>query len=102
VDKFKYLGAVFTSDGRKNKEIDTLSDKVNAVLSELHRSVVTKQELSNTTKLSVFRLVFVPILTCGHEFCVMTERVLYQQWKRDFAKSSRCGTSRQSAQLSNS
>jgi len=40
--------------------------------------VVTKLELSNTVKLSVFKLVFVLICTCGHESWVLTERVLSQ------------------------
>jgi len=33
--------------------------------------------LSNTAKLSVFKWVFVPILTFDHEFLVMTERILF-------------------------
>jgi len=36
------------------EEIDTRICKANAVLRELYRSVVTKWELSNTTKLSGF------------------------------------------------
>ena len=67
VETFKCLGMVFTSDGSRNKEIDTRIGRANAVLRELYFSVVTKRELSKTTKLSVFKSVFVPILTCGHE-----------------------------------
>ena len=52
--------------------------KANAVLREFYRSVVRKRELSNTAKLSVFKLVFVPILTYGHESWAMTERILTQ------------------------
>jgi len=73
VEKFKYLGVVFTSDGRRKEEIDKWIGKANAVLRELYRSVVTKQELSKTAKLSVFKSVFVPILTFGHESWVVTE-----------------------------
>ena len=51
------------SDGRRNKEIDSGIGKVNAVLCELYRSVVTKWVLSNTAKLSVLKSVFVPTLT---------------------------------------
>jgi len=55
VEKFKYLGVVFTSNGRRSEEIDTRIGKaINAVLRELYRSVVTKRELSITAKLSVF------------------------------------------------
>jgi len=67
VRKFKYLAAVFTSDGRRSKEIDTRIGKANAALLELFRPVVTKRELSDTQTHSVFKAVFVPILTCGHE-----------------------------------
>jgi len=72
VEKFVYLGMVFTSDARQKNEVDKRISKANAVLRELQRSVVTKQELSNTAKLSVLKSVFVPILTYGHESRVMT------------------------------
>jgi len=49
------------------KAIDTRIGKANTVLHELYRSMVTKRELLNTTKLSVFKLVFVLIFTYGHE-----------------------------------
>ena len=62
VEKFKYFEVVFTSDGRRNKEIDTRIGKTNAVLRELYRSVVAKRELWNTAKLIVFTSVFIPVL----------------------------------------
>ena len=67
VETFKYLGVVFTSDGSRNKGIDTRIGKANAVLRELYCFVVTKRALSRNARLSVFKWVFVPILTCGHE-----------------------------------
>jgi len=59
-------------------EVDTRIGEVKSVLRELYRSVVTKRELSNTAELSVFKSVFVPILTYGHESWVMIERILSQ------------------------
>ena len=44
----------------------------------LHRSVVLKRELSRKVKLSGFKSIFVPILTYGRGFWVMTERVRSQ------------------------
>ena len=66
----------------------------NAVLRELYRSVVTKRELSNTAELSVFKSVFVPILTYGDESWVMTEKIISGASGRDgiFAKSPRHNT----------
>ena len=67
METFKYLGVVSTSDESRNKGIDTRIGKKNAVLRELCCSVMTKRGLSKNAKLTVFELVFVPILTCGHE-----------------------------------
>jgi len=53
VENFKYLEEDFTSDGRRNRGIDTRIGKANAVLRDLYRFVVTKRELSNMEKLSV-------------------------------------------------
>jgi len=72
VEKFKYFRVLHTSEGRRNREIDTRIVKASAVLRELYRSVVTKQELSNTAKLSVSKSALVPILTYGLESRVMT------------------------------
>ena len=92
MEKFKHLGAVFTSGGRRSEEIDTRVGEANAVLREFYWSVVTKRELSNIAKLSVFKSVFVPILTYGHEFWIMTERILTQVQapKMGFLQNLRC------------
>jgi len=45
----------------------TRIDKANVDLRELHYSVMTKRELSNTAKLSICKSVIIPILTYGHE-----------------------------------
>ena len=63
----KYLGVSFTSDGRQNSELDIRIGKASAVLRQLHRSVVLKRELCTKAKLSIFRSVYVPILTYDHE-----------------------------------
>jgi len=52
VETFKYIRVVFTSDGSRNKEIDTRTGKANAILRELYCSVVAKRELSKTWALS--------------------------------------------------
>ena len=64
-----------SSDYGQDNKLDTHIGKASAVIRQLHQSVVLKRELCTTAKLLVFRLVFVPILTYGHECWVMTERV---------------------------
>ena len=73
VERFKYLGVAFTSDGRQDEEFDTRIGKARAVMRALHYSVVMKRELSKKAKLSIFKTVFVPILTYRHEFSLITQ-----------------------------
>ena len=75
MEKFKYHGVTFSSDVRQDNELDTCVGKASAVMCKLYQSVVLKQELCTKAKLSVFRSVFVPILSYGHECWVMTKRV---------------------------
>ena len=56
------IAVVFTSGGRRSDEVDGWIAKDNAVLHEIYRSVVTKRE-SSTAKPSVFKSVFIPILS---------------------------------------
>ena len=76
--KFKYLGVAFMSDGRQDEELDVRTGKISAVMRVLHHSVVLKRELSKKEKLSVFKSIFVSILTYDHESWVMTEKVRLQ------------------------
>ena len=78
VEKFRYLGVAFTSDEKQDEEPNTRIGKARAVMQVFHDSVVMKQELSKKAILSIFKAVFVPIHTYGHESWVMTERVRSQ------------------------
>ena len=77
-EKFKYLGVSFTTDSRQNSELDIRIGKASAVMRQFHRSVVLKRELSTKTKLSIFRSVYVPILTYGHECWIMNKKVRFR------------------------
>ncbi|KAK7889103.1 hypothetical protein WMY93_024663 [Mugilogobius chulae] len=73
VEEFKYLGVLFTSEGRMEREIDRRIGAA-SVMQSLYRTVVVKKELSRKAKLSIYRSIYVPTLTYGHELWVMTER----------------------------
>jgi len=102
VERFKYLGVLFTSEWRQNKT-DTYIGRANAVLRKLIVPSSQKGELLNTTKLSDFKLVPVPILTYSHEQWVVNERVLSQLQVKDirFLQSSRREAFQQSVHLWN-
>ncbi|KAK3509992.1 hypothetical protein QTP70_024336, partial [Hemibagrus guttatus] len=74
VEEFKYLGVLFTSEGRMDHEIDRRISAAAAVMQSMYRSVVVKKELSQKAKLSIYQSIYVPTLTYGHELWVMTER----------------------------
>ncbi len=74
VEEFKYLGVLFTSEGRMEREIDRRIGAASAVMRSMYQSVVVKKELSRKAKLSIYRSIYVPTLTYGHELWVMTER----------------------------
>ena len=80
MEEFKYLGVLFTSEGRMEREIDRRIGAAAAIMRTLHRSVVVKRELSEKAKLSIYRSVYVPTLTYGHEIWIMIERI--QGYKR--------------------
>ncbi|KAK3525927.1 hypothetical protein QTP70_010995 [Hemibagrus guttatus] len=75
VEEFKYLGVLFTSEGRMDCEIDRRIGAAAAVMRSMYQSVVVKKELSRKAKLSIYQSIYVPTLTYGHELWVMTERV---------------------------
>jgi len=74
VEKFRYLGVLFASDGSWDQEIDRRIGAAAGVMRQLYRGVICKRELSNKAKLSVFKSIFVPTLTYGHELWVVNER----------------------------
>ncbi|KAK7913334.1 hypothetical protein WMY93_013545 [Mugilogobius chulae] len=56
------------------REIDRRIGAASAVMQSLYRTVVVKKELSRKAKLSIYRSIYVPTLTYGHELWVTTER----------------------------
>ncbi|VDP18750.1 unnamed protein product, partial [Soboliphyme baturini] len=67
VEKFKYFGIVFASDGKFEQEIDRRTGIASHILRELARPTATKPELSLKTNLSIFKPIILPILTYGPE-----------------------------------
>ncbi|TWW67219.1 hypothetical protein D4764_02G0002600 [Takifugu flavidus] len=59
---------------RMEREIDRRIGVASTAMRALNRSVVVKKELSRKAKLSIYRSIYVPVLTYGHQRWVMTER----------------------------
>ncbi|KAI3373168.1 hypothetical protein L3Q82_006373 [Scortum barcoo] len=76
VEEFKYLGVLFTSEGKIEREIDRRIGAASAVMRSVYRTVVVKKELSRrrSEALDLPGQSHAPTLTYGHELWVMTER----------------------------
>ncbi|KAI3359832.1 hypothetical protein L3Q82_013828, partial [Scortum barcoo] len=68
VEEFKYLGVLFTSEGKMEREIDRRIGAASTVMRSVYRTVVVKKELSRKAKLSIYLVnLRFPTLTYGHE-----------------------------------
>ena len=73
VEEFKYLGILFTSDGRQDREISRRINLAGVVLRELW-SVAGNAWLPIDAQVTIFKSLFKSILTYGHESWILTER----------------------------
>ena len=88
MEEFKYLGVLFTRDGRREQEIDRRIGAASAVVRTLYWSVAVKRELSQKAKLFVYWSIFVPTLNYGHELWEVTERTRSWIQADDWASSA--------------
>ena len=104
MEKFTYFWVVFTSDGRKNRELDIRIGKANAVLRELYRAVI-KTGYFQLPQNFTFQIGLCSDPRLWSWILVTTERVLsqlrYKQRRAICLKIVRRHTSRWSAQLWN-
>lgn len=73
VERLKYLRVLFTSEGRM--ECGN-GGQMGAALG--YWTIVVKKELSRKAKLAIYQPLCVPTLTCGHEFCLATQKTRSQ------------------------
>ncbi|KAI3366764.1 hypothetical protein L3Q82_009427 [Scortum barcoo] len=61
VEEFKYLGVLFTSEGKMEREIDRRigAASLQLIMRSVYRTVVVKKELSRKAKLSIYRSIYV-------------------------------------------
>jgi hypothetical protein len=67
VSEFKYLGTMFSEDGKLVREFEERRRMGNAVASQLRSHVFNKKELSSGTKLAIHRSIFRPTILYGSE-----------------------------------
>jgi exonuclease III len=73
VEEFKYLGIMFTSDGRQEKELDRRINLASVVMRELWR-LAGNERIPMEAQIAVFNSLYKSVLTYGHESWILTER----------------------------
>ncbi|KAI3365255.1 hypothetical protein L3Q82_010343, partial [Scortum barcoo] len=73
VEEFKYLTCSRVRERWSVRLTGRLVQRP-AVMRSVYRTVMVKKELSRKAKLSIYRSIYIPTLTYGHELWVMTER----------------------------
>ena len=73
VEEFKYLGILFSSDGKQDKEISRRINAASTILRELW-TVTGNGRISMQAKLAIFKALYRSCLTYGHESWILTER----------------------------
>ncbi len=76
--EFKYLGVLFMSDRKQEREMDRRLSAASEVMQALRWTVVVKKELSQKAKLSIYQSIYVPTLAYGHELWVVIKRMRSQ------------------------
>lgn len=73
-EEFKYLGVIFTSEGKKGCETTRQNSAPSVITRSVYRTVVVKKELNWKAKLHI-QSAYIPALTYGDEYWGVAERM---------------------------
>lgn len=65
--ELKYLGVLFKSGGKIEREMDKRFGAASALMQVLYWTIVVKWEMSLKAKLSIYQSIYITTLTFGQE-----------------------------------
>lgn len=74
ITEYKYLGTIFTQDGKMNREFDERITKTTQLYYQINKTIINKKEISKKTKLNIYKTIYRPTLTFGCESWTLTAR----------------------------
>ena len=74
VEQFTYLGTIFTSNGKIGQEIKNRIYQATKTYYQINKTIVNKKEVSEKTKMQIYRTVFLPTLLYGSESWARTTK----------------------------
>lgn len=75
VDIYKYLGVLIQREGNMEEEINERLSSAAKIYHALSKTFLAKREIANTTKTTVYKTIFRPILTFGGETWNLTNNI---------------------------
>ena len=76
VEEMKHLGAMVSSDGRMEKEVEARIVSATRMVGGMSKRALRRRELSKSTKLTVVNATMVPSLLYGCEVWSLTKQQL--------------------------
>ena len=74
VEEYKYLGTIFTSNGKINQEIQNRIQQASTVYHAINKTIISKPEIQDKTKLQIYNSIYIPTLTYGAESWPLTTK----------------------------
>ena len=78
VEEYKYLGTIFTKNGKIDREIKNRIQLANNIHYQINRMIINKKEIETKTKLQIYKTIYVPTLLYGSESWPMNTRIEQQ------------------------
>ena len=75
VDNFKYLGTVFTRNGKIDTEIKNRIAQATRTYYQINKTIINKKEIEPKTKLQIYQSIYLPTLLYGCETWARTTKV---------------------------
>ena len=78
VDQYKYLGALFTKNGKINEEIKHRIKQATNIYYQINQTIIGKTEIDTKTKLQIYKTVYTPTLLYGAESWPTNDKINQQ------------------------
>ena len=67
VDQFKYLGTIFSRNGKIEQEIKNRITQATRTYYQINKTIINKKEVSKKTKMQIYQTIYLPTLLYGCE-----------------------------------
>lgn len=74
VNSYKYLGSIVDSRGKSEEELNSRIQAANRVYYALQNKFLKHKEITEKTKISIYKAIYLPILLHGAENWILTKR----------------------------